>query len=324
MKKIYLHLGTHKTGTSFVQFALRTNQDVLATMGVRPVVGAESNLFLQGIDHDEIRSNWMKDECDVLVFSNENFVLADNPARLDLARELRDTAVRAGGDVTTVFYVRPAVEWLPSMWAQYVKIGSRTFGTLTLDEFIDEYRYESVLEALADLRKERETIIRPYVRSLMKNGSIFEDFFDIIGVETDRLDSDKEVNATPSRRQVELARVYNLNQLPGRAAREHHVQLLNSFLRERHYRDPSPTVASTVTKEQFQRMSDRYAEREAELTNGAVDSRHMLAKHLVRAPESYAPEVPDEAIDLYLQNMTILSTVERLSTFGSNDDRAGM
>lgn len=315
MKKIYLHLGMHKTGTSFVQSTLRKNEAMLRDTGTRVVLGRESNEFLQSIDHDMIRDNWMNAECDVVVFSNENFVLLEYPERVDLARELRDTAIDAGADVVMIFYVRPAIEWIPSMWAQYVKVAAPDFGNMTLDEFIETFDYLTVLDVIASLRFEGNTMIRPYVRALMKNESIFDDFFDAIGLIPGDIDVELpslQRNTTPSRRQIDLARTYNQNQLPGLPARRHHLRMLNSFLRARHYRDPTPSVAATVTRAQLQAISDRYAGAEAALTDGAVDSRSRLTEHLATAPDSYVPDVPAEAVDYYLQNMWILSTIDDL------------
>ena len=70
MKKVFLHLGTHKTGTSFLQSVLRRNAAALMNIGVRPVVGGESNPFLEKIDRNVITTRWMNDTSNTVVFSN--------------------------------------------------------------------------------------------------------------------------------------------------------------------------------------------------------------------------------------------------------------
>lgn len=289
------------------------NAERLGEMGIRAVLGAESNTFLDSVDHATINQDWMNDPSDLLVFSNENFLLADKPERLDLVREMREVANRGHAQVTTIIYVRPATGWIPSMWAQYVKIAYPQFGTMPLEDFIASFDYESILDAVAMLRSEGDTIIRPYVRSMMRNHDVLDDFYHEAGVDTERLQrrtGSSTVNQSPSRRQTELARAYNEHRPPGGPARRHHLRLLNSFLRSRHYQDRSPTIAQTVTKGQLQQISDRYAALESELTAGEVDSRHRLPEQIAAAPEEYVPVVAEDAIDLYLQNMTVLAAID--------------
>jgi hypothetical protein len=323
MTRVILHLGTHKTGTSLLQSVLRSNAAALQTIGVQAVVGSESDAFLQNVDEDAITTRWMGEASRTLIFSNENFILPQNPQRLSIAQQIRDTAIRAGADVTTIFYVRPAIEFIPSMWAQYVKIASPTLGTMALDEFIEEFDYEFVFDAIDRLRSEGQTIIRPYDRSSFKGESLVEDFFDAIDVRLEEIANlrlRESANATPSRRQIELARVYNAHCPPGAAARDHHRQLLNSFLRVPGYTDPSPSVDSTVTRAELKRIADRYAQREAALTLGRVDSRAILRGKLARAPKVYRPEVPQHAVDQYLQNMAILSIVAKSGQVGQTSN----
>lgn len=290
---------------------------MLRELAIRPVVGLESDAFLAHVDHDAIKNQWMSDEFDVVIFSNENFILVDDPKRFTRAKELRDSALAAGFDVTTIIYLRPAVEWIPSMWAQYVKIGSLTWGTISLQEFVSDFDYSVILQSVDELRSEGSTIIRPYLRTSMGQAEgILDDFFDAVGLGSCGIsiaDIPDALNMTPSRRQTDLARVYNMNQRPGEAARRHHVELLNSFLRVPNVRDPEPSVAATTTRAQLQSISDRFADREAALTNGLVDSRLGLEERLAKAPDTYQPDVSDDAVDQYLQNMMILSSIDRLA-----------
>ena len=112
---------------------------------------------------------------------------------------------------------------------------------------------------------------------------------------------------------MELARTYNAHQPVGQVGRESHLELLNSFLRTRH-KDHTPGVSATVTKAEIRLMSDRYATVEAELTQGSVDSRFTLSRLLEAAPDDYTPDVPADAVDLYLQNVMILSRIRDVTS----------
>ncbi len=312
-KRIVLHLGMHKTGTSFVQSVLHRNAKKLKSKGVRVIVGSESNRYLTPVDSREVVDDWVGSEAHTIVYSNENFVLVNNAQRFELIQRLRRTLIDAGADVATVVYVRHAVEWLPSMWAQYVKLGSTPYGVMSLDEFIAEYDYGSVLARVAELASQPDTIVRPYLRAAMKNGSIFDDFFETIDVSADDLDTSvSRTNVTPSRSQVELALAYNQVQPQGAVERTHHVALLDSFMRSRAYQDPSPSVAATLTGAQIGAIADRYSDAEAALTDGVIDSRNIASDLIERAPEHYEASVPPGAIDQYLQNMMILSRIDDL------------
>ena len=319
-KRVVLHLGMHKTGTSFVQSVLHRNAKELRSRGVRVIVGSESNRFLTPVEPDELVDDWLGSDTDTIVYSNENFVLVNNPRRFELAQQLRRTLIEAGADITTVVYVRHAVEWVPSMWAQYVKLGSTPFGVMSLDEFIADYDYGAVLARVAELSSLPDTIVRPYLRTAMKNGSIFDDFFETIGIGTNGLDARvARTNVTPSRRQVELALAYNRVQPTGAVERKRHVALLDSFMRSTTYQDPSPSVAATLTGAQIDTITDRYADAEATLTAGFIDSRNIASDLIERAPERYEASVPPGAIDQYLQNMMILSRIDDLRA--AIDDR---
>ncbi|MEO0562213.1 MAG: hypothetical protein AAF125_08865 [Chloroflexota bacterium] len=138
-KRLYLHIGLHKTGTTTIQSALYHNRDVLRAMGV---IYPETGLQVNGKSAAHFHIGWSlmdppphfydparggyiqlmetirRASARTFIVSSEGFSHLTPP---DIAR-LRDAI---GQDVQPiiVLYLRNPQTWVPSMWSQEVRNG---------------------------------------------------------------------------------------------------------------------------------------------------------------------------------------------------------
>jgi hypothetical protein len=126
MTKVFIHVGPHKTGSTYLQKQLRTNAEVLASHGVT-YPDLRSPLFGHGRLARRLRG-WgpavtraelsaLMDR-EALVLSSENLVLL-SPSQLGTFADLLD-----GASVTVVFVLRSLTKVLPSHWQETIKHGN--------------------------------------------------------------------------------------------------------------------------------------------------------------------------------------------------------
>lgn len=143
-RRVFLHVGTPKSGTTFLQSLWWKHRDALAAHGLLlPGSGLEDHFHAASlvceraeiVDRldEEQRQVWRRlvaqtaaAESDVLI-SHELFA----PATPDRARQAVADLVAAAGEVHLLLTVRDLARQLPSAWQQNVKQGS----TETLREF---------------------------------------------------------------------------------------------------------------------------------------------------------------------------------------------
>lgn len=151
MSNLYLHVGHSKTGTSWVQAALRENAVALAKGGLSyPIlhgigdeqgaeIGQGNGLALAAGPVEALEAGLrMVDRTDCpagVVFSSEEFfprlTLYDDPAALPRA------ALGAGFErIEILFFIRNPVGHAASLWQQYLKTGG---GSASIETLFDKY-----------------------------------------------------------------------------------------------------------------------------------------------------------------------------------------
>lgn len=193
-KTLFLHIGSHKTATTFLQNALATNPAVLQQLGLLyPQAGriweAHFRLCWELKDpalHDrplERLPLWSEllAELDaapqpVAVISSEEFGLGLDPARL--------AALKAHHDVRVIFYLRSPDSYMESFYNQFVKdFGTRetrTIETYMAEEglfFLDTMR---LLRPWIDIFGPAAMRLRLYDRAHLPEG-ILADFLRTLG-----------------------------------------------------------------------------------------------------------------------------------------------
>ncbi len=168
-KRLFIHIGSHKTATTFLQNSFARNQDVLDDLGILyPKAGrvfqAHFRLTwaLRSPEHQDAEiedvPEWaaLFDEFDasphdICVVSSEEFSFRFDPSRLE--------ALRNRYDVTIVYYLRSPDSFMESFYNQFVK----DFGTRETRR-IDTYMAEQDLHFLDTSR-----VLRPWSETFGKD-----------------------------------------------------------------------------------------------------------------------------------------------------------
>jgi hypothetical protein len=186
---LYLHIGTHKTGSSALQRFFKLNDKLLSKHGILyPVTfreaGGRHGNFSRSLDFDWPPENSKKfaDYIDDLkkeikghkkiVISDEALWLEENLDRLQLLYQLAET-------VKIIVYFRRQDDYLQSSYSQAVKIECKE----SIEDYVKIYDYKAVCDRWAKVFSKENICVRPYERQQFKDESIFSDFLSIIDVE---------------------------------------------------------------------------------------------------------------------------------------------
>ena len=202
----YLHLGTHKTGTTSLQVFLTSNQARLARAGLYvpragrpwPPLSGHHNVAweLNGDPRFDPRHGSLADlvvevasaRPPLACISSEDFeYLHDKPHQL---RRLIDALGSIGYDVKAIVYVRPQAGYAESLYATLVQHGLavgfpeflRTLlrdGTFRMRGWIFRFEYSVLLEVLAGVFGPEHLIVRAY-RSGRPADALLRDFLAIV------------------------------------------------------------------------------------------------------------------------------------------------
>ncbi|HEY8322596.1 MAG TPA: hypothetical protein VIG46_12470 [Candidatus Baltobacteraceae bacterium] len=195
---LYLHAGTHKTGTTAIQSFLYPHRDLLeerglyvplaGLLGTPPEMGHHNIAFELGgrqMDPaagglDALVAELAERAPERAVVSSENFYpLSSDP---DALRLLRDRTEAIGVRIRPILYFRPQAMLLEALYVEFVKHGmTEPFdafldealenGAVTYNEATYDVDYDRVVASFADVFGRDAMIVRPY-----ENAPRAEDF----------------------------------------------------------------------------------------------------------------------------------------------------
>lgn len=181
-RRIVLHIGSPKCGSTYLQRVMLQNQKHLLKHGIRyPHSGGEHPGNAAGIAGitDKQLSNWYKDDCHTVVLSHED--LLSLPPR---GAVLSDLTAQQGVDVELVCFLRPFNEFIYGDYSQFMKqnfparlqdrlpYGGQTFEEFTVSRVRNMHTagglksWQKVIPH-ASLRLESHRNIRPTLQDML-------------------------------------------------------------------------------------------------------------------------------------------------------------
>lgn len=214
MKTLYLHIGTPKTATTSLQHFCTENAEILKEKGYcypifphkfKYINIMRNGFFLSYKCYEKDKSRNMMEEEKVfrqgMDFILENFKKYDNVVmsdesiwnvvfkrgKPDLWKKLKKEADEHNFVIKMVVYLRRQDSLANSWWNQKIKIGKRVYSTTSWEDFVKdptklELEYYEPLKKIEEVLGKENMIVRRFGKKYFKNGSIFEDFMDAIGV----------------------------------------------------------------------------------------------------------------------------------------------
>ncbi|WP_025564769.1 hypothetical protein [Psychromonas sp. SP041] len=232
-KKLIIHIGTPKTGTSFLQEVCIKNYDKLLASGVL-YPGVESNSFVKKanipinashilryffnkLDKESI-CNLIKNDFISLFNFNVNTVLISdetliaynvpNQGNLFIFECLIEVCKVLNIELSFVAYYRKPSKYLPSHWAQLVKKHQET---RSLVEFVEQEKIPYWSNLITLYKFYNKVSIYSYDQEAKTNKGISKSFFNTININCEELESlnNDEVNSSLSLNALTALRLIN-------------------------------------------------------------------------------------------------------------------
>lgn len=289
MHRLYLHIGTPKTGTTSIQNFCHDNIDILHAYGYDypdlPYRYAKANKlrnghFLAGYLHDEEGNrDYEKEDRRIReAFANlkERFARYDHIILSDEGiwnRSLKEDCriwqkvqeeVRTGDfAITVIVYLHPQYDYLYSWWNQRVKQGMCPEADLTWEEMLArdgviELDYYNVLQHISEFVGKENIIVRIFDRKEFVDGSLYKDFVQCVGLphREDYFLSKERHNTSLTHNNGEIKRI--LNELPNLDA-QGNIWFRNVLSSLSEY-TPDEVSYSMFTPEEMQSFTEQFRE----------------------------------------------------------------
>jgi hypothetical protein len=238
MAKLFLHIGPHKTGSTYIQKWFFDNRSLLLNLGVNyPNIGFAGQ-YGQHEAVEKIRTLQEKELQEYLLqFSGGdiNLVSSENFDRLKQWEIKKLVRCLPSFDVRIIYYYRSYIYLLPSWWQEEVKHGS----TVSFYEFVLPHALRPfasaivnpaiVLDAYANVFGKDNITIVDYALAL-KSGGILHPLLDLLGVRLE-LVKNELINTSLQVEIVEIIRA--LNTLARFNNEWHFHKIRTLFLRKR-------------------------------------------------------------------------------------------
>lgn len=248
MKTLYLHIGTMKTGTTYIQHFCYRNIEQLKAQGISfPVFSwrygvrspARNGIFLAfPLYTDTTKTERLREEedqrvreglarvseelktSDKVLLTDETLWFNTMTYRPGIWQELKDWGEANDCRIEIIVYLRRQIEYMESFWNQYVK---HVYGGRTLKNFLNNYDtltcpdYAAGLKKILEVFPQENLIVRRYDISSFPDGSVLGDFMQVCGIREDPAfvlpEDDAEANVRLSGNMVEIK--WAVNQMKG-------------------------------------------------------------------------------------------------------------
>lgn len=236
-RKIFIHIGLEKTGTTSIQDFLFNNTEKLKTKSIfyptelganhtslciysaqREYIGnlapEKKNIKIKE-NFPQIMKSIIKEfdesDCENLVFSNEH--LSSRLKNTNDIENLKRLFDHYTYPVKIIVYIRNQVDLLESLYFEGIKAG----GKENLNDWANHFNYFELdyiklLGAWESVFGKESIIVRLFDRHVLKNGDAIDDFLDVFSVERNESFSvNSQQNVSLGYKSLEFMRRYNLN-----------------------------------------------------------------------------------------------------------------
>lgn len=221
-KKLYLHIGQHKTGTTSVQMGLGNSRKPLRAQGycypkTGIVYSGHHNIAWQLADDEqfdadkgtieELTAEIAESKCHSVILSSEGFDILNETQIKELHRQFSDF------EVYVIVNLRRQDSLLQSKWASYVRLGlTRDFSEFVMveiirDKLLDYVTFLTPWEKTFGLENIR---VRPFENQRLGKGILYDllSACDVVAGEENGFFEPEQVNEAPGVKSIALCQMY--------------------------------------------------------------------------------------------------------------------
>lgn len=206
-KRLILHIGTIKTGSTSIQNSLGNSREVLLTHNIYYPKNRPYNhifrfvpIFLEDPEfsfvfrkellenenkHNKIekyRKMWVKE---IRACKQDNFIITAEDFTLPFfsekaVRNLKEFVEKYFDEVTIIVYFRHFDTWIPSQVQQGIKMGKIKYIDHAIKKYLNDsdiFSYKNILNKWIKVFGINNMVIRPFDPKVFHNGSLLADFF---------------------------------------------------------------------------------------------------------------------------------------------------
>jgi hypothetical protein len=246
---LYLHIGTHKTGSTSIQHCLKENQSLLQSHGYYyPMEGSyfyppeaspsllahallgkrPSYIINKNIDEESCVSDILRDikqsKCEKVIISSEHF---SHARTIEEVKKIAGVFFGLFKKITVIVYLRRQDTRLESFWSQRVKIG---LTTKSFDEYFSrhfDWNYFEMLNLWTEVFGKKNLVVRPFEKGQFFKNDLVQDFLQILGCTTNIQDT-RLKNQSPPVEYLEALRIF-WGTIPNHAERRPLLKILRSL-----------------------------------------------------------------------------------------------
>lgn len=320
--RILIHIGSTKTGSTYIQHYLEQNRAALLRQGVwYPEVG----LFWQkdrphkqaghvhftpaAVKGDQSLKQYIESGLALAQGRIHTIVLSSEAFFLN-RKALKICDYFAGYPLEMLVYLRRQDDWANSQYCEFVGGGAVNRVNVPVEVWLEEQKtkewlsYKGLLDQWSAKIGQEHVIVRPYEKEQFTNNDLIDDFCTAAGL------AECAALPRPSERQRNdfplderhLGLMLSFNQMPY-ADQDHYLRFVDAVTTELAARYPSPSRPDMLNTEQRKKILAEYADENGEIA-GTYCSRHdgrLFNNGLVREKTtSLLNEAPIDDFTLFL------------------------
>lgn len=218
MKKIYLHIGPYKTGTSYLQLLWNNNAKSLEENGfIYPQITLENNahhglvsLFKKGnMESDSNETiKYLNELEEDIILSSENFSVLNKRSLLNIRK------IFSNKKIIVIFYFRNPTQQLLSRWQEKIKYGNvQSFFEYTSYFVMHPFKthdinYFPLFEIIIDVFGKDNLYLIDY-DSAYKNQTMLAEFDKVLGKDNFIKETKETINKMTDLAEIEILRTLN-------------------------------------------------------------------------------------------------------------------
>jgi len=265
-KTIILHIGTHKTGTTSIQYSLMNNSNLLQKYSIRYVPLNRYRNILEDLAQEQIDlGKFQKFACDplsALLLSAERLsgkLATYNDNLFQELINLKKISEHFDFNIKVLCYLRKQDSYLESAYMQQLKWGYENTFSNFLKEKENFQDWLMFYESLRSIFDENNLVVKPFEKEFLYQNDVVEDFWKELGIDLQNkiLFKAPEKNQSYGFSGIELTR--RLNKFTTKPQKES----LTKHLEAIKHQDRLETL---FTREEHDRLIDRYQQSNQKLS----------------------------------------------------------